>query len=120
MLHAGRGGQLRYVSYGATSISKHFKAFQSVSCRGEVQQDVNEVRGLRAQKGEAMDDPEKQHLSEQIALSRPRGQMEDRKTREVFAFARIPPLVQLGAKLDDTWSVRTFQRPRADHQHAWR
>lgn len=38
----------------------------------------------------------------------------------VFAFARIPLLVHLGARLDDKLRVDLFQRQRVDDQNAWR
>lgn len=37
----------------------------------------------------------------------------------VFAFARIPLLVHLGAQLDDKVQIRIFQRHRVDNQNAW-
>ncbi len=38
----------------------------------------------------------------------------------VFAFARIPLLVYLGAKLDDKVPMLIFQRQRVDNENAWR
>lgn len=38
----------------------------------------------------------------------------------VFAFARIPLLVRLGASLDDKLDIRVFQRHRLDGANAWR
>jgi SMODS-associated and fused to various effectors sensor domain len=37
----------------------------------------------------------------------------------IFAFARIPLLVQLGASLDDKLDTRVFQRHRVDGGNAW-
>lgn len=37
----------------------------------------------------------------------------------VFAFGRIPLLVQLGASLDDKLDTRIFQRHRVDAENAW-
>ncbi|MGZ6302418.1 MAG: SAVED domain-containing protein [Ktedonobacteraceae bacterium] len=37
----------------------------------------------------------------------------------VFAFARIPLLVHLGAQLDDKVQILIFQRHRVDNQNAW-
>lgn len=38
----------------------------------------------------------------------------------VFAFARIPVLVHLGAALGDKFTAVVFQRQRGDERHAWR
>src|SRR5205085_10583428 len=38
----------------------------------------------------------------------------------VFAFARIPLLVHLGAQLDDKVQTLIFQRQRVDDENAWR
>lgn len=42
------------------------------------------------------------------------------KRLAVFAFARIPVLVYLGAKLDDKIETLIFQRQRADSVNAWK
>jgi hypothetical protein len=37
----------------------------------------------------------------------------------VFAFARLPLLVYLGSKLDDTYEVEVYQRQRSDESWGW-
>jgi hypothetical protein len=37
----------------------------------------------------------------------------------VFAFARLPLLIYLGSKLDDTYAVDIYQRHRATERWAW-
>lgn len=44
---------------------------------------------------------------------------EDVRHLSVFAFARLPLLVYLGSKLDDTFQVAIYQRHRADESWDW-
>lgn len=43
----------------------------------------------------------------------------DVKHVSVFAFARLPLLVYLGSKLDDTYEVEVYQRQRSDESWGW-
>jgi hypothetical protein len=59
-------------------------------------------------------------IDERLAAVHDGVRQDDSVRLAVFAFARIPLLVHLGARLDDKVSTLIFQRQRIDGPNAWR
>ena len=102
---------------GATTAAKFFPALLPGSFRSEYDLDLRQVPDFGTpQHFESC----AAYIDQLVSRIHDGVRHNDIARLAVFGFARIPILVQLGARLDDKVSTLIFQRQRVDDVNAWR